>query len=307
MRKFNVMLILSLMWVGCVFAAEKTMSKEFQVKPGGTLYIDASYGTIQVVSQNDPAVKVEVTFKRKTGSQEKLQQMIDDLDLKFKTEGSDVYIVMESENDSFFSNFWKHMDVHFDVIVPTKYNVDLKTSGGSIAVGDLDGNAKSKTSGGSLKFGKITGSILGKTSGGSISLDECLGPVDVKTSGGSIKIGEVKGDVEAHTSGGSITVHEVMGTIDAGTSGGSVKATITSQPANECKLTTSGGSINVIVSEDIRLNIDAKTSGGRIYTDFPVTMMGHISDNTLNGEINGGGPLLFLRTSGGGISIKKSN
>jgi len=131
------------------------------------------------------------------------------------------------------------------------------------------------------------------------------GRVDVHTSGGGITIDRARGDVEARTSGGGITVHEVTGTISARTSGGSVKAYISQQPEHACRLQTSGGSVTVYLSGGIGMVVDNHTSGGGIHTEFPVTLRGAVKRNTLQTELNGGGPELYLRTSGGSIYIKK--
>jgi DUF4097 and DUF4098 domain-containing protein YvlB len=115
----------------------------------------------------------------------------------------------------------------------------------------------------------------------------------------------VKGNVVARTSGGGIHVDDVMGSIDARTSGGSVTARISRQPEDDCRLTTSGGSVTVSLAKDIRVDVDASTSGGRVSTDFPVTLRGEISKRSLRAKINGGGPELYLRTSGGSIHIRE--
>jgi hypothetical protein len=49
--------------------------------------------------------------------------------------------------------------------------------------------------------------------------------------------------------------------------------------------------------------VDASTSGGSVSSDFPVPSSGN--RQSLRAAINGGGPLLQLRTSGGGIHIQK--
>ena len=105
--------------------------------------------------------------------------------------------------------------------------------------------------------------------------------------------------------GESITVDEVMGTIKAHTSGGSVKAHISKQPDSDCRLTTSGGSITVHLSADLGLDVNAKTNGGRVNTDFPVAISGEVSKRSMQAQMNGGGPELYLRTSGGSIYLKK--
>jgi len=84
------------------------------------------------------------------------------------------------------------------------------------------------------------------------------------------------------TSGGSIQVDEVMGHIDA---------------------STSGGSITVDLNPECEVNINAKTIGGKVTTDLPVTLTDEFNNNKLIANINGGGPELYMRTSGGGIHL----
>jgi hypothetical protein len=52
-----------------------------------------------------------------------------------------------------------------------------------------------------------------------------------------------------------------------------------------------------------RVSIDASASGGSVNSDVPVTIQGKIERDSLRGEMNGGGPLLRLRSSGGGVRI----
>ena len=51
------------------------------------------------------------------------------------------------------------------------------------------------------------------------------------------------------------------------------------------------------------LDVDAHTSGGKVIFDLPITVHGSNSRNELRGELNGGGPLLKLRSSGGSIKL----
>ncbi len=304
---------------------ENSINESFDVGSGGTLHVEADLGSIKVTTQRDNKVDIQVIRKVKAFSKKEAEKILENLTIDFSQNGDDVNVTARLDQDS--RSFWKRItrriSLQFIISVPEKYNVDLGTAGGSIAVADLKGNATSKTSGGSLKFGNITGSVDGKTSGGSITLDGCVGDANIKTSGGSITIGQVdgnviaktsggsvkiekaKGTVDAATSGGSINVDEVMGTINARTSGGSVNAAISEQPEGECRLATSGGSVRVTLAEDIKATIDARTSGGRVKTEFPVTVQGRLKKNQLNAEINGGGPLLYLRTSGGNIYLRK--
>ena len=89
------------------------------------------------------------------------------------------------------------------------------------------------------------------------------------------------------------------------TSGGSVSARLAKQPEGDCALRTSGGSIEVQLAEKVAVNLDASTSGGRVITDIPVTVQGELKRTALKSKINGGGPALYLHTSGGNVHIRR--
>lgn len=287
---------------------EETITKSYDVSPGGTLNVDTDLGSIEVEAIDRSTVEIKILQKVRTSSEKKADKILKDLEIDIYQKGNDVYIQADYEKhgwQKFWDNISKHLRVKYIISVPRVYNVDLKTKGGSISVEGTEGKVESSTSGGSLSFNYIVGDIYGKTSGGSISIGEVEGDIDIHTSGGSIRIAQARGKVNAHTSGGGITVEEVMGAIQAHTSGGSVKAYISLQPSSSCRLTTSGGSVTVTMKNDIAVDINAKTSGGRIHTDFPMTIKGKIDKRSLSGNINGGGPELYLRTSGGSIYIRE--
>lgn len=305
---------------------EDNIKKSFQVEPGGKLILETDIGSIEVKGMDSRTVDVEVIREVRTGSSKKAEDLLEDFQIKFSQDGNDIYINAEYERTSwqkFWDNLRKNLRVKYIISVPRNYNVDLRTKGGSITTENIVGEARSRTSGGGLRFYRIQGPVWGKTSGGSIKISNCKGPAEVRTSGGGITIGEVggnvfahtsggsikiglaEGEVDAHTSGGSITVEEVQGAIKARSSGGSVKAYISRQPEKDCRLTTSGGSVTVYMSEDIAVDVDARSSGGHVHTEFPVKIQGKLSKRLLKAKINGGGPQLYLRTSGGSIYLKK--
>ncbi|MBS3819927.1 DUF4097 family beta strand repeat protein [bacterium] len=284
---------------------DDTIQKSFTVDSGGTLDVDTDKGSIEVRGTTGRTVEIKVVRKVKTADREKAQKILDNFKIDFKQSGKDIFITGErGRKESIWDKIWNRLNVKYTISVPEIYNVELKTSGGSISVENLEGEVNIKTSGGSLNLEKITGPVWGKTSGGSIRVGEVDGDVDINTSGGSIQIEGARGSIKAHTSGGSINVQEVMGSINADTSGGSIKASISRQPQTDCRLTTSGGSITVYLAGDIAVDLDASTSGGGVYTESPVTIQGKINKSKLKSKINGGGPLLYLHTSGGSIYIK---
>ena len=141
------------------------------------------------------------------------------------------------------------------------------------------------------------------TSGGSISIEDLIGNVDAHTSGGSITLEKIEGTVDINTSGGSITLDDIFGPIDAHTSGGSIDVTLPKSPQSDSDIRTSGGSITAYLAKNIAVDVVAKTSGGRVKSEFNVD--GEETKQSIKGQINGGGPKLILKTSGGSVRLKE--
>jgi DUF4097 and DUF4098 domain-containing protein YvlB len=307
-RKFRWGLMFIIILCGTVFAfcAEEKISKTFQVNPGGKLVLETSLGCIEVKTESGNTLRVEILIHKDSWSDERMKRFLKDFDIEFSQNGNDVSVRAEYEKGyhHWFSGS-KNPEVNFVIVVPKVYNLDLQTSGGWIKIADLEGNAVCETSGGSLDFGHIKGTVDGHTSGGAIQVAGCEGTLDVETSGGSISVGSTKGDIRANTSGGSISIDETYGSVQAETSGGSISAHFNQNPLKDCFLETSGGWITVSGPNDLHVDLDAETSGGHIYTAFPVTLSGEINPQSMLAKINGGGPRLHLRTSGGNIRVEK--
>jgi hypothetical protein len=315
---------LGLLTISAAHAAiDNNIHRTFNVGEGGTLSIDTDLGDIRV-NPGGGGVTIDVNRRARTSSQSRADELFRDFNVTLAQEGNNVRVHARYDKPmKWFNFFGDDLDVKFIVTVPSRYNVQLNTSGGDIQIGDLNGEVRVKTSGGDVDLGRIGGIVEAKTSGGDVSIasaraaatlgtsggdiaaGEIHGALNVRTSGGDIEIRRALGDLVAHTSGGSITIGEARGTIDASTSGGSIEAHLLQQPRGDSQLRTSGGGITLSVAPNVAVDVDAHTSGGEIETDVPVTLLGKQSESTLNGKLNGGGPRLVLRTSGGDIRLRK--
>ncbi len=303
-------------------AIDSPIHRNFNVRPGGTISIDADVGDIKVMA-GAGNVSVDVVRSAKTSSRSRADEIFRDLDVTFAQEGNNVRIRSRYNHPTSWFHWNTDLDVHFVVNVPTDFNADLTTSGGDITVSDLGGQVHAKTSGGDVSLGRIGGLVDARTSGGDVSIvgaranatlhtsggdvkvGDAAGSLNVTTSGGSIDIRRAQSDLYAHTSGGSIEIGDAGGSIDAGSSGGSIHARLSRQPHGDSKLSTSGGGITVFLAPTVALDVDAHTSGGDVASAVPLTIRGKQDDSSLNGKLNGGGPRLVLRSSGGDIRLEK--
>ena len=299
---------------------EDTVRKSVPVQSATRFGVEADFGSIQVDAGSSATIEVEAYFRGDPPSRKDWDRMLKDFSLEVDRQGSGIFIRATFKDgwrsmgpfDHFcwqmrngkcleYARWLRHLE--YRVRVPAQLSADLHTSGGSISVGDLKNEVNARTSGGSLHFGHIDGPVNGETSGGSITLTASRGRAILHTSGGSIHIEETAGDVDADTSGGSILISRTTGRVVAHTSGGSITI---GRAENAVEASTSGGSINVAMPSSAAFQLDASTSGARVHSDF--TVIGAVNDTgrtSMRGTVNGGGPLLHLRTSGGGIHITR--
>jgi hypothetical protein len=287
---------------------ERVVEKNFSVSGAGLLRVETYGGGIRVSPGSDREVRVVAKQRINASTEAEADELLKKLDLTLEQSGNDIRAIAKYEQkpSGFRFSSWPPVQVEFEVVVPASFATQLNTSGGGITVGDLNGKADLRTSGGPIKLGKMGGPVDARTSGGSISLEEARGPVGLKTSGGNINVGRVAGPADLATSGGGIRVDSVASSLRAHTSGGSIRANIAGPLKEECSLSTSGGGVSVTVDKTAAFQLDASTSGGGVEASgFSITMDKVSRDrNRLAGSVNGGGPLLKLRTSGGGISVR---
>jgi len=214
-------------------------------------------------------------------------------------------------------------------------DVKLETAGGSINIRSAGGKIHAETAGGSIDVGSATQSAYLSTAGGSIQVKKCDGDLRASTAGGSVEIGDVGGEATLETSGGSIRLARVNGVVRATTSGGSIHLSglthgVTAKTAagpiyaefiaskgnfSESYLETSVGDVIVYLPSDLPVTVRADIDtawGHRIISDFAEVRItqegGEWSSREIDGQgaINGGGPLLKIRTTAGNIELRRT-
>lgn len=287
---------------------ERVVEKSFTVSPGGMLHVETQGGNIQVTPGSGDEVKVIARQHFRTNSESEADDVAKNLSLTIEQSASGVTAISKYDGprlNGFFGGGWPPVNVSFEVVVPTKYNGQLRTSGGNIQVGDLTGDVDARTSGGNVKIGSVDGKVNLHTSGGNIEVVAAMRELDANTSGGHIRIAKVVGNAHVETSGGNISIDDAGGVVNASTSGGNVFARFNSNISGDCSLRTSGGNVTAEVDGKAAFKLDASTSGGSVNASSLTIRLaegGH-GKSKLIGDVNGGGHLLKLRTSGGNVRV----
>jgi len=212
-------------------------------------------------------------------------------------------------------------------------DVSLQTGGGNIKIASAKGEIKAESGGGniillsgaqdavletgagSVRADKCGGTIKATTGGGSIDLGDIGGPAEIETGAGSIRLASAKGRVKAQTGGGSIQLDGAT-SVQAETSAGGIIVKLFSSPdaRNNSTLETSAGDITVYLANDLAISVRAEieiANGHMIRSDFSDI---HVSSEggqwgpktvTAEGQLNGGGPVLKVRTNSGNVNFRR--
>jgi DUF4097 and DUF4098 domain-containing protein YvlB len=214
-------------------------------------------------------------------------------------------------------------------------DIGLHTGGGSIEVHHANGKLVAETGGGSVEIMSASQGASVETGGGGIEVKQCMGKIKVSTGGGSIDLGDIGGPAEIDTGGGSIHLSSAKGHVDARTGGGGielygvpsaraetgaggivVKLVKTGAEPASSTLETSAGDITVYIAADVAISVRANVdlgSGHRITSEFPDIHVASEGDKwgpralSAEGNLNGGGPVLKVRTTTGDICFRRAN
>lgn len=211
-------------------------------------------------------------------------------------------------------------------------DLTVQTGGGGIHIGSAKGKISAESGGGSLELVSGSQGASLRTGGGSIHVDKCSGAVKVSTGGGSIDLGEINGSVMMETGGGGLKLASATGSVKAETGGGGIElwgvpsahvetgaGAITAKfiaagDRKDSMLETSVGDITVYLVPNLNVTVRASieaANGHHIISDFPeikVSSEGGPWEKLVSaeGNLNGGGPVLKVRTTMGNIYIRRA-
>jgi hypothetical protein len=295
----GVCLTLALVTAGAARGSEYRLEKSFDLSAGASFSLRSEAGGVDVRGGDGAQAVIVVTAER--------DDFESRYDVRFETSGPDrLEVTIERKGRGparWFSG--PNSGAHVEVELPRSVSAGIRSSGGSVRVSDLAGDLRSASSGGGVYVSGIDGDVHLSSSGGRVEAIDITGELELSSSGGSVVARNIGGDIDASSSGGGVKIEEAHGAVVAGSSGGPVRVGFAAGNASGGHLHSSGGGVTAWLDSGVALTIDAHSSGGRVSCDVPVTVRGKLSRNTVRGQLNGGGPVLKLRSSGGGIHIEE--
>lgn len=122
---------------------------------------------------------------------------------------------------------------------------------------------------------------------------------------GGIEVAGLAGRVDLETTNGGIRARDLTGPVDASTTNGGVDVDVARIAEGGVKLGCTNGGIKLRVPEDAKANISASVTNGGIDAGGLPLEISQSSRRRLEGRLNGGGPLIRLEGTNGGISVSR--
>lgn len=177
----------------------------------------------------------------------------------------DIELKVPSTHFSFGSR-----EIRLEVRVPRELTVDIHTSDGSIRLEGLHGALRADTGDGGIQGESLDGSLDAHSGDGSLHISGRFDGVQLQTSDGSVELNADRG----------------------------------SRLQSDWRLQTGDGSVRLTVPRDLSANVDLHTGDGSITLNGPsLAVTGTQSEHEVQGKLNGGGPMLIVRTGDGSITF----
>ena len=145
------------------------------------------------------------------------------------------------------------------------------------------------------------------TDDGNVRADGLRGPARLITHDGNIDGEGFDGALEASSGDGNIRVRGKFSALNLRSGDGNIDAAVApgSRMTTGWTVHTGDGGVTLRLPDGFAANLDAHTGDGHITVDLALTTEGGIHEDSVSGKLNGGGPLLTVRTGDGSVHLER--
>jgi hypothetical protein len=134
--------------------------------------------------------------------------------------------------------------------------------------------------------------------------------LDLSATNGGITIVGVTGNVRFDTTNGGVKLQNLGGRVTGETRNGGLNVVLTGSrwDGDGIDVQTSNGGVTVDIPENYNAELETRTVNGGLNIDFPITVQGELTSRRgIATTLGSGGPPVRVRTTNGGVRIRRSN
>jgi beta-lactamase regulating signal transducer with metallopeptidase domain/DUF4097 and DUF4098 domain-containing protein YvlB len=178
---------------------DSVFEQSVEAKPGGVLELDLeSGGSVEIHAWDELRVAVRARLSGRNWRDSRVS-------LERSERGAVLRAWQEVERNSSSTSH------AFQIQVPRKYDVRIRSAGGDVTIVGLDGRFSGHTGGGSITIERANGEATISTGGGTIRVSESNLSGRVSTGGGMVTISRVRGPLSATSGSGPVIYTEGSG------------------------------------------------------------------------------------------------
>jgi DUF4097 and DUF4098 domain-containing protein YvlB len=280
------------------------IDRDYDIGPGGELGVEVGDADVTLRSIEGSGVRVEVWLE--ADDMDHAAERFEKMNVSVSADGDRVVVETDEERRIWNWSWGDWGDFSIDVMVtlPEEFDLDLSTGDGDVSVERVRGDVDISTGDGDIMIEAAGGGSLDVSTGdGDVWLGTLAATdVDLSTGDGDVLIEAVTtdGGVDVSTGDGDVVVRALSGPLSGSTGDGDL--TIAIVDFAETSLTTGDGDVTIRAPADLRATLDL--SGGDVsFGRQSVEFRGTIDDDVARGDLNGGGPRLYVRTGDGEITV----
>jgi Toastrack DUF4097 len=207
--------------------------------------------------------------------------------MEFRAEAAGGSLYVESEGPRIARSEWSdHRGFGATVVIGVPGGLDLavRTGDGDIMAARIAGRAEISSGDGDVVIGTAEGEAL-----------------IVGTADGDISIGRLSANrAQISTADGDISLGEVRTALAVSTGDGDLR--ITFAEANEANISTGDGDVVLFVPSTLRASF--RLAGEDLEVAAGMELQGRVRDDRIEGDLNGGGPQINVRTGDGSVTLR---
>jgi hypothetical protein len=273
---FRILLGLAFV-TGCLGSAERVAMSPVAVPGRVHVHILADDGSVRVSTADIAQVELQVVSSG--------YDLKNDLDLSMTPHGDQVDIVAKTRQHIRIFDVTRR-SLHLEVRTPRDADVEISSGDGSVEVNALAGALDIRTGDGDVAVHGARGVIRMHTGDGSIEGRDLDGYVDADTGDGNVNLAGRFDALAVHTGDGRLTANAAPG----------------SRMVQPWRLQTGDGNVVLGLPRDLGARIDASTKDGDVSSTLPLQ---HHGGSRVEGDINGGGLPIVVRTGDGSIKLSQ--
>lgn len=302
--------VLALVVAACVpsvaHAADYTFQRDLTVNGDVTLNVCSGSGDIHVSGTGGNTVHIYGKIPTNTWhswhlfgpSTDEMKRIV--ANPPIQQNGNIIHI---GNHETCEGHMFRDISIDYEITAPKNAIVVADTGSGDIRIESISGSLHADTGSGDIRANGIgSGSTL-ETGSGTIDVQQAQGTIKASTGSGNVKIQNSQiQDARASTGSGDIVIGDVHGSLSAGTGSGNITAI--GMPSSNWKLDAGSGSIQFNADPNAKFNLDAESDSGSIHSKLAVSVTGDLEHGELRGPVNGGGPVVKIRTGSGDITLR---